>query len=146
MPAGQHALGVAATDDDILSQGEDREPSRWHGAGYQFTRVNGGWAVHASSAGQTQCGDCADVRSAGASPSMRLEVASVGSGRLTAVPGASAGSDVLVDLGWPTSGDRLVAEFIFATRAQLASWHPGATRPAVAVIPPGQDQTSLVVG
>jgi hypothetical protein len=28
-------------------------------AGYQFTRVDGGWAVHASSAGQTGCGDCA---------------------------------------------------------------------------------------
>jgi hypothetical protein len=92
-----------------------------------------------------------DVRSGGGggswpSGSMRLEVASVGSGRLTAVPGVSAGGDALVDFGWPTSGDNLVAEFIFATKAQLASWHPGATQPAVAVIPPGQDQAALVVG
>ena len=31
-------------------------------------------------------------------------------------------------------------------KVQLASWHPGATRLAVAVIGPGQDQASLVVG
>ena len=68
------------------------------------------------------------------------------SGRLTAVPGSSAGTDALVDFGWPTGGDSLVAEFIFATKAQLASWRPGATQPAVALIPPGQDQAALVVG
>ena len=77
---------------------------------------------------------------------MRLEVASVTSGRLTAMPGTSVSSDALVGFGWPTSGDSLVAEFSFATKVQLASWHPGATRLAVAVIRPGQDQASLVVG
>jgi hypothetical protein len=77
---------------------------------------------------------------------MRLEVASVTSGRLTAVPGTLVSSDALVGFGWPAGDDDLVAEFIFATKAQLASWHPGATRLAVAVIRPGQDQTRLVVG
>jgi hypothetical protein len=77
---------------------------------------------------------------------MRLEVASVTSGRLTAVPGTSVSSDALVDFGWPTSGDSLVAEFIFATKVQVTSWQPGAARLAVAVVRPGQDQTSLVVG
>jgi len=77
---------------------------------------------------------------------MRLEVASVTSGRLTAVPGTSVSSDALVGFGWPASGDSLVAEFIFATKVQLASWHPGATRLAVAVIRSGQDQPRLVVG
>jgi hypothetical protein len=76
----------------------------------------------------------------------RLEVVSAASGRLTAVPGTSAGGDALVEFGWPTSGDTLVAEFFFPGKVQLASWHPGATRPAVAVIRPGQDQASLVVG
>jgi hypothetical protein len=76
----------------------------------------------------------------------RLEVASSASGRLTAVPGTSVGGDALVDFGWPTSGDSLVAEFIFPAKVQLASWHPGATRLAVAVIGPEQDQASLVVG
>jgi len=77
---------------------------------------------------------------------VRLEVASVTSGRLTAVPGTSVSSDALVDFGWPTSGDSLVAEFIFATKVQVASWHPGAARLAVTAIQPGQDQASLVVG
>jgi hypothetical protein len=79
-------------------------------------------------------------------PAMRLEVASVASGRLTAIPGTSVTGDALVDFGWPAGGDTLVAEFIFATKVQVASWHPGATRLAVAAIRPGQDQASLVVG
>jgi hypothetical protein len=79
-------------------------------------------------------------------PSTRLEVASVASGRLTALPGTSVGSDTVVDFGWPTGGDSLVAEFVFPAKVQLASWHPGATRLAVAVIGPGQDQDSVVVG
>jgi hypothetical protein len=41
---------------------------------------------------------------------------------------------------------QLVAEFVFPAKVQLASWHPGANRLAVAVIGPGQDQASLVVG
>ncbi len=77
---------------------------------------------------------------------MRLEVASVTSGRLTAVPGTFVSSDALVGFGWPASSDSLVAEFIFTTKTQLASWHPGASRLAVTVIPPGPDQASLVVG
>jgi hypothetical protein len=70
----------------------------------------------------------------------------VASGRLTAVPGTSVGSDALIDFGWPTSGDSLVAQFTFPTRVQLASWRPGATRLAAAVVRPEQDQASLVVG
>ncbi|HEY5397554.1 MAG TPA: hypothetical protein VIL16_19375 [Trebonia sp.] len=87
------------------------------------------------------------VRSGGGGgPAIRLEVGSVASGRLTAVPGTSVGSDALIDFGWPTSGDSLVAQFTFPTNVQLASWHPGATRLAAAVVRPGQDQVSLVVG
>jgi len=82
----------------------------------------------------------------GGGPSTRLEVASVASGRLTALPGTSVGSDTVVDFGWPTGGDSLVAEFIFPDRVQVASWHPGATGLAVAVVRPGPEQASLVVG
>ena len=82
----------------------------------------------------------------GGGPSTRLEVASSASGRLTAVPGTSVGGDTVVDFGWPTGGDSLVAEFIFPATVQLASWHPGATGLAVAVVRPGQEQASLVVG
>ncbi|HEX3516297.1 MAG TPA: hypothetical protein VHT26_20095 [Trebonia sp.] len=77
---------------------------------------------------------------------MQLEVASVTSGRLTAVPGTFVSSDALVGFGWPADSDSLVAEFIFTTKTQLASWHPGASRLAVTVIPPGPDEASLVVG
>ncbi len=76
----------------------------------------------------------------------RLEVASVTSGRLTAVPSTLVGSNAHLEFGWPASGDSLVAEFIFATQVQLASWHPGATRLAAAEIRPAQDLASLVVG
>jgi hypothetical protein len=82
----------------------------------------------------------------GGRPSTRLEVASTASGRLTALPGTSVGSDTVVDFGWPTVGDSMVAEFIFPATVQLASWHPGASVLAVAVLRPGQEQTSLVVG
>jgi hypothetical protein len=77
---------------------------------------------------------------------MQLEVASVTSGRLTAVPGTWVSSDALVGFGWPTGGDSLVAEFSFTTKMQLASWRPGASRPAVAVIRPGRSQALLILG
>jgi hypothetical protein len=77
---------------------------------------------------------------------MRLEVAAVADGRLTAVPGTSVSSDALVGFGWPASGDSLVAEFNFAIKTQLTSWHPGATELAVQVIKPGTDESSLIVG
>lgn len=76
----------------------------------------------------------------------RLEVASVTTGQLTAVPGSSVSNDALVGFGWPASSDSLVAEFAFATKTQLASWHPGATRPAVAVIRPNRGQAFFIVG
>jgi len=75
-----------------------------------------------------------------------LDVASMGSGRLTVVPGTFASSDALAGFGWPTDGDSLVAELGFTTKVQVASWQPGATRLAVAAIRPGQDSDSLVVG
>ena len=87
-----------------------------------------------------------EVSSGDGAGATRLEVASVASGRLTAVPGTLVGSNAHVEFGWPASGDRLVAEFIFATRVQLASWDPGATRLAVAVTRSAQDLASVVVG
>jgi hypothetical protein len=77
---------------------------------------------------------------------MQLEVAPAGGGGLTVVPGTFASSDALVGFGWPASGDNLVAEFGFTTKTQLASWDPGARRPAVAVIRPGSSQASLILG
>jgi hypothetical protein len=76
----------------------------------------------------------------------QLEVAPVTSGRLTAVPGTWVSSDALIGFGWPSGGDSLVVEFSFTTKMQLASWHPGASRPAVTVIHPGRNQASLILG
>jgi hypothetical protein len=77
---------------------------------------------------------------------MRLEVASLASDRLTVMPGTSVSSDALVGFGWPGDSDSLVAQFIFTTKTQLASWHPGADKLAVTTIQPGRAQVSLIVG
>jgi hypothetical protein len=90
---------------------------------------------------QVSFGDTGD----GGDLAMQLEVASVTTGRLTAVPGTWVSSDALVDFGWPVGSDNLVAEFNFTTKEQLASWHPGARGPAVTVVQPGPDQASLIL-
>ena len=84
--------------------------------------------------------------SAGGSLAMQLEVASVASGRLTAVPGTWASSDALVGFGWPASGDSLVAELGFTTKVQLTAWRPGAARLAVVALNPREAATAIVVG
>jgi hypothetical protein len=91
---------------------------------------------------QLSFGDTGD----GGDLAMQLEVASVTSGRLTAVPGTWVSSDALVAFGWPGGGDNLVAEFNFTTKEQLASWHPGAQSPAVSVVRPGPGQSALSLG
>jgi hypothetical protein len=91
---------------------------------------------------QVSFGDTGD----GGDLAMQLQVASVTSGRLTAVPGTWVSSDALVGFGWPASGDSLVAEFTFTTKMQLASWHPGASHPAVTVVQPGPHQAALILG
>jgi hypothetical protein len=77
---------------------------------------------------------------------MQLEVVPTATGRLTLVPGTWASSDALVGFGWPAGGDHLVAEFNFTTKTQLASWQPGASRPAVTAVRSGRDQSSLILG
>lgn len=77
---------------------------------------------------------------------MRLDVAQVTTGRLTPVPGTWVSSDALIGFGWPAAGDSLVARFSFTTKMQLTSWHPGASRPAVKILPPGINEASLILG
>ncbi len=77
---------------------------------------------------------------------MRLEVASVTTGRLTPVPGTWVSSDALIGFGWPAAGDSLVARFSFTTKMQLTAWHPGASRSAVQILPPGDAEASLILG
>jgi hypothetical protein len=77
---------------------------------------------------------------------MQLDVVSMASGNLTAVPAIRVSSDALVGFGWPVASDDLVAELNFIAKLQVASWRPGARRPAVAGISPGPESTSLIVG
>jgi hypothetical protein len=77
---------------------------------------------------------------------MRLDVASVASGRLTVVPGTFVSSDALAGFGWPDRSNSLVAEFDFESTTQVICWHPGASELALADIKPGNTQASLIVG
>ena len=77
---------------------------------------------------------------------VQLELVSLASGRLTAVPQTWASSDALVGFGWPAGTDSLVAEFSFTTKVQLASWRPGDSRLAIAVLRPQHSPASLVIG
>ena len=77
---------------------------------------------------------------------VQLELASMASGRLTAVPQTWVSSDALVGFEWPASSDSLVAELSFTTKVQLASWRPGASRLAITVLRPQHSPASLVIG
>jgi hypothetical protein len=77
---------------------------------------------------------------------VQLELVSMASGRLMAVPGTWLSSDALISFGWPASSDSLVAELGFTAKVQLMSWRPGASRLAVAVLRPQQGLASLVIG
>ncbi len=81
----------------------------------------------------------------GAGPT-QLEVAAAGTGRLTAVPDSSVSSDALDGFGWPGGSDSLVAELRFTTKVQVASWRPGGSRPAIAVIRSARNSAALIVG
>jgi hypothetical protein len=76
---------------------------------------------------------------------VRLAVMSLPAGHLTIVPQTFASSDALVSFGWPAGGDILVAELSFTAKVQLAAWHPGATRLAVASLAPHHVPPSLVL-
>ncbi len=77
---------------------------------------------------------------------VQLELVSMASGRLMAVPGTWLSSDALIGFGWPDSIDSLVAELSFTTKVQLASWRPGTGRLAIAVLSSQQSPASLVIG
>ena len=77
---------------------------------------------------------------------VQLELVSMASGRLAAVPQTWVSSDALFGFGWPAGSDSLVAELIFTTKVQLVSWRPGASRLAIAVLRPQHSPASLVIG
>ena len=77
---------------------------------------------------------------------MQLDIASMASSHPAVVPGPRVSSDALVSFGWPASTDDLVAELNFMTKVQVTAWRPDTHRLAVAVISPGPDSTSLIIG
>ena len=77
---------------------------------------------------------------------VRLDLVSIASGRLTAVPQTWVSSNALIGFGWPASSQSLVAELSFTTKVQLASWHPGASRLAITTLGPHRRPASLVIG
>ncbi len=84
--------------------------------------------------------------SADGAQAVQLEVASSATGHLTTVPQTWVSSDALAGFGWPASGDSLVAELIFITKVQLASWHPGASQLAITALGPKHITAPLVIG
>jgi len=81
-----------------------------------------------------------------AAGTLQLELVSMATGRLTAVPQTWVSSTALVGFGWAADQDSLVAELAFTTKVQLASWRPGASRLAIAVLRPQHSPVSLVIG
>ena len=84
--------------------------------------------------------------SADGAQAVQLELVSMASGRMTAVPQTWVSSNALVGFGWPAGGDSLVAELSFTTKVQLASWRPGDSRLAIAVLRPQRSPGPLVIG
>jgi hypothetical protein len=77
---------------------------------------------------------------------VQLDLVSLASGHVTAVPGTWLSSDALISFGWPAGGNSLVAELGFTTKVQLMSWHPGASLLATALLRPRLNSGSLVIG
>jgi hypothetical protein len=79
----------------------------------------------------------ARVTAAGRAAATRLMVATVASGRITAVPGTTVGSGNGVDFGWQPGSHRLIADVAVGTPGQpewqIAVWRPGDARLSTAL-------------
>jgi hypothetical protein len=75
----------------------------------------------------------ARIGAGGRAATIRLLVAAITSGRLTAVPGTTIGSYHGVDFGWQAGTGRLVALVDLQDGWQVAVWRPGDARMYVAV-------------
>jgi hypothetical protein len=69
----------------------------------------------------------------GSAAAIRLVVAAVASGRLTAIPGITVGSGLGLDFGWQAGSGLLVADVGLPDEWQFAVWRPGEARPSVAL-------------
>jgi len=77
---------------------------------------------------------------------MQLDVVSLASGHMAVVSVMRVSSDALIGFGWPASSDDLVTELNFMAKLQVVAWRADAHGLAVAVISPGAESASLIVG
>jgi len=79
----------------------------------------------------------ARISASGWPAATRLMVATVATGRITAVPGTTVGSRVGVSFGWQAGSHRLIADVpagvVGQYEWQIAVWRPGAARLSVAL-------------
>jgi hypothetical protein len=79
----------------------------------------------------------ARVTAAGPAAAIRLMVATVASGRITAVPGTTVGSGNGVSVGWQAGSHRLIADVTVGRPGhyewQIAAWQPGDVRLSTAL-------------
>src|SRR5262249_6336282 len=80
----------------------------------------------------------AGVTADGRAAANQLMVATVASGRITAVPGTTVGSGKAVSFGWQPGSRRLIADVDVATQGQpewqIAVWRPGDARLSTALV------------
>ena len=87
-----------------------------------------------------------DFASTASGEATQLDVVSLRTGQVAAVPGTRASGGALVAFGWPGDNDTLVAALSFPARVQLSAWHPGAPRSDVVALEPGPGAAALVLG
>jgi hypothetical protein len=83
----------------------------------------------------------AKVAADGQAATIRLMVATVASGRISAVPGTTVGSGIGVDFGWQAGSHRLIADVGVGAKEQpeaqpewqIATWRPGDGRLSTAL-------------
>jgi hypothetical protein len=76
----------------------------------------------------------------------QLDVASLATGQVVAVPHAWSGSNTFDSFGWPGDGDDLVAKLIFGTSVQVTFWNAISSAGAVAYVGQRLDPDALVTG
>jgi hypothetical protein len=80
----------------------------------------------------------AKVTAAGRAAATRLMVATVATGRVTAVPGTTVGSGNGVAFGWQAGSHQLIADVTVETPGQpewqIAVWRPGDARLSTALV------------
>lgn len=82
----------------------------------------------------------------GSGQATRLDVVSLRTGKVAAVPGTRVRGGALIAFGWPDDSDTLIAALSFPASVQLSAWHPGTVRPDVVALKPGPGAAALVLG